>query len=131
MKSFSNDRSQVGFTLLEVLVSLAIISIALLAALRASGQATNNVNELRTRLLASWVAENRLAKHRLHGDWLPLGIERGKENEGNIEFSWREEVVATPNHAFRRLDIFIYIAPEETHVLSHFTSFIVNPPGKK
>lgn len=124
-------RRQIGFTLLEVLVALAIISIALLAALRAAGQATNNVYELRVRLLASWVAENRLAKHRTHGDWLPLGIEHGKENEGNLEFTWREEVIATPNNAFRRLDIFVYIAPEETHVLSHFTSFIVNPPGKK
>jgi len=47
-----------------VLVALAIVSIALMSALRAAGQGTNNVVELRSRLLANWVAENRLAEHR-------------------------------------------------------------------
>ena len=60
-----------GFTLVEVLVALAIVSIALMAALRASGQATNASGELRLRLFAGWVAENRLAEHRARQDWLP------------------------------------------------------------
>ena len=117
-----------GFTLVEVLVALAIISIALLAALRAAGQGTNNVGELRARLLAGWVAENRLAEHRARGAWLPLGIQRGKEQEGGIEFVWREEVIATPNPAFHRVDIFVSAAPEESHALAHFTGFSVQPP---
>jgi general secretion pathway protein I len=79
-----------GFTLVEVLVALAIVSIALLAALRAAGQATNAVSDLRLRVLAGWVAENRLAEHRARGDWLALGIERGRQGQGSIEFAWRE-----------------------------------------
>ena len=47
-----------GFTLVEVLVALAIVSIALMAALRAAGQATSASGELRLRLFAGWVAEN-------------------------------------------------------------------------
>ncbi len=118
-----------GFTLVEVLVALAIISIALLAALRAAGQGTNNVGELRSNLLAGWVAQNLLAEHRARGDWLPLGIQRGEQREGGIEFAWREEVVATPNSAFRRIDVFVQAAPEESRALAHFTGFIVQPPG--
>lgn len=118
-----------GFTLVEVLVALAIVSIALLAALRAAGQGTSNVGELRARLLAGWVAENRLAEHRARGDWLPLGLQRGKEREGGIEFAWREEVIATPNSAFRRIDVFVFAAPEESRALAHYTGFVVNPPG--
>jgi general secretion pathway protein I len=118
-----------GFTLIEVLVALAIISIALLAALRVAGQGTTNVSELRTRLLAGWVAENILAEHRARGDWLPLGINRGKEREGGIEFAWRREVVSTPNPAFRRVDVFVFLAPEDARVLAHFTAFAVNPPN--
>lgn len=116
-----------GFTLVEVLVALAIISIALLAALRAAGQGTSNVGELRSRLLAGWVAENLLAEHRARGDWLPLGIQRGKEREGGIEFAWREEVIATPNPEFRRVDVFVSAASEESRALAHFTGFVVQP----
>lgn len=117
-----------GFTLVEVLVALAIVSVALLAALRAAGQGTTSMGELRARLLAGWVAENRLAEHRARGDWLPLGIQRGREREGGIEFAWREEVIATPNPAFRRVDVFVFAPLEESRALARFTGFVVNPP---
>lgn len=117
-----------GFTLVEVLVALAIVSIALLAALRAAGQGTGNVGELRSRLLAGWVAQNLLAEHRARGDWLPPGIHRGRAREGGMEFAWREEVVATPNSAFRRVDVFVFAAPEESRELAHYAGFVVNPP---
>lgn len=118
-----------GFTLIEVLIALAIVAIALLAALRAAGQSTANVGELRARLLAGWVAENLLAEHRARGDWLPLGIERGGEREGGAEFIWRREVTATPNSAFRRVDVFVFAAPEEARFLAHYSAFMVHPPG--
>jgi general secretion pathway protein I len=117
-----------GFTLVEVLVALAIVSIALMAALRASSQATSAAGELRLRLLAGWVAENRLAEHRARVDWLPPGIARGAQSEGGIEFAWREEVVPTPNRAFRRVDVFVSAPAEETRALAHLTGFVVQPP---
>jgi general secretion pathway protein I len=119
-----------GFTLVEVLVALAIVSIALLSALRAAGQGTNDVAELRSRLLAGWVAENRLAEHRALAEWLPLGIHRGSAQEGGLNFAWREEVIPTPNAAFRRVDVRVYATTDEAHSLAHLTGFIVNaPPG--
>ena len=118
-----------GFTLIEVLVALAIIAIALLAALRAAGQGTASMDDLRARLLAGWVAENLLAEHRARSDWPPLGIRRGAEREAEIEFGWREEIVATPHPAFRRVDVFVYAAPGESRALAHLTGFAVNPPA--
>jgi general secretion pathway protein I len=123
------NRVQPGFTLVEVLIALAIVSIALLAALRAAGQGTANVGELRARLLAGWVAENRLAAHRALADWPDTGIHRGNERQGGTEFAWREDVVATPNTAFRRVEVFVYAPPGETRVLAHLTGFVVHPPG--
>lgn len=120
-----------GFTLIEVLVALAIVSIALLSALRAAGQGTNNVGELRSRLLAGWVAENRLAEHRARADWLPLGIQRGTARQGGLDFAWREETIATPNVAFRRVDVRVYAGAEEAHSLAHLAGFIVNVPGAR
>ncbi len=121
-------RARAGFTLVEVLVALAIVSIALLAALRAAGQGTAAVGELRLRLLAGWVAENRLAEHRARGDWLALGIGRGMQSQGGVEFAWREEVIATPNAAFRRVDVFVSAPAEESRALARLTGFVVQPP---
>ena len=121
-------RSRQGFTLVEVLVALAIVSIALMAALRAAGQGTAAVGELRSRLLAGWVAENRLAEHRARGDWVALGIGRGTQQQGGVEFVWREEVIATPNPAFRRVDVFVSAPAEESRSLARLTGFVVRPP---
>jgi general secretion pathway protein I len=117
-----------GFTLVEVLVALAIVSIALMAALRAAGQGTNAAGELRARVLAGWVAADRLAEHRARGDWLPLGIARGTQGEGGVVFAWREEVIATPNSAFRRVDVFVSAPAEESRALARLTGFVVQPP---
>lgn len=118
-----------GFTLIEIMVALAIISIALLAALRAAGQGTTNVDELRMRLFAGWVAENRLAEYRARQLWLQPGIRRGTDRQGGIDFGWREEVTTTPNPAFRRVDIYVHAQPAESRALAHLAGFIVLPPG--
>ena len=125
----SRRNSTAGFTLVEALVALAIISIALISALHVAAQSTTNVGELRSRLFAGWVAENILAEHRARGDWLAPGITRGRQDEGGLEFAWRQEVVTTPNPAFRRIDIFVSDVSDETHVLAHFTAMLVNPPA--
>jgi general secretion pathway protein I len=116
-----------GFTLIEVLVALTIVSVALLAALRASGQGTGNVGELRSRLLAGWVAENVIAEHRARGDWLPIGMSSGTGNQGGFEFVWREEVMDTPNPSFRRVNVLVYAAQDESRPLARLTGFIVPP----
>jgi general secretion pathway protein I len=128
MRRLSLARPGGGFTLVEVLGALAIVSIALLAALRAAGQGTNAVGELRMRLFAGWVAQNRLAEHRGRGEFLPVGIARGTQSQGGVDLAWREEVIATPNSAFRRLDIFVSAPADESRALAHLTGFVVRPP---
>lgn len=116
-----------GFTLVEVLVALAIVAVALMAALRAAGQGTQAAAERRQRVLASWIAENRLAEHRARGDWLPLGIARGTQSQAGMAFIWREEVIATPNASFRRVDVFVSAPAEEARPLARLTGFVVQP----
>lgn len=118
-----------GFTLVEVLVALAIISIALLSALRVAGGGTNSVGDLRGRLLAGWVAQDVLALQRARGEWPSPGILSGIQSQGGFEFAWREEVVTTPNSAFRRVEIRVFAATGGDHALAHLTGFVVRPPG--
>ncbi len=117
-----------GFTLIEVLVALAIVAVALMASLRVAGIGANSVGELRARLLAGWVAENVLAEQRARGTWLPVGMQRGQARQGGIDFLWREDVVATPNDKFRRVDVRVSLAEEESRVLAHLVGFAIHVP---
>jgi general secretion pathway protein I len=98
-------RISAGFTLLEVLVALAIISIALAAAVRASGVSVDSSAQVRERLLAMWVAQNRLADLSAHRYFPELGTHAGTAKQAGRDFSWEETVGTTPNADFRRVEI--------------------------
>lgn len=119
-----------GFTLIEVLVALAIVAVALMAALRSAGQGAGNVAELRSRLLAGWVAQNLLAEQRARREWSEVGTYRGKGRQGNIDFIWRKEITETRNPAFRRVDISVFAPSGESHALAGLTGFLTQPPER-
>lgn len=120
-----------GFTLLETLVALAILAIALAAVLRATGAATNHAEDMRIRVLADWVAQNHLALHAARGDWMPTGIQNGEETQGGIRLLWKEEIITTPNPAFRRIEISISDpADSSSHILRRLSGYLVEVPRK-
>ena len=55
--------------MLEVLVAMTILAVALGAMIRSTGDAAANVNYLREKTLAAWVAENQIAERLLTADW--------------------------------------------------------------
>jgi general secretion pathway protein I len=120
-----------GFTLLETLVALAILAIALAAVLRATGAATNHAGDMRIRLLADWVAQNRLALHAARGDWIQVGIENGEETQAGVRLLWKEEIINTPNPAFRRIEISVSDPAENgSHVLRKLSGYLVQVSRK-
>jgi len=119
------DILQHGFTLLESLVALAILAIALSAVLRVAGAETRHTEDLRIRLLADWVAQNRLALHTAQGDWLAVGTQKGEDTQAGIVLQWREEITVTPNPAFRRIEVSVFTAEDPEHVLRKLTGFLV------
>jgi general secretion pathway protein I len=94
-----------GFTLLEVLVALVIVGTALAASLRAIGSLTQNSTDLRIAMMATWSAENRLTQIRLAREWPPLGQRSFACPQGELPLRCEEEILATPNPAFRRVQV--------------------------
>lgn len=99
-----NHRSA-GFTLLEVLVALVIVGTALGASLRATGSLTQNSSDLRASMMAAWSAENRLAQIRLAREWPVPGQRRFDCAQGELQLICEENVFATPNPFFRRVEV--------------------------
>ncbi len=117
--------TQRGFTLLETLVALAILAIAMAAILRTASTETRHAEELRLRLLADWVAQNRLALHAARGDWIETGTRNGEDTQAGIRLLWREEISATPNPAFRRIEVGVFSPDDEQHALRKLTGYLV------
>src|SRR5262249_60064395 len=94
-----------GFTLVEVLVALAILAVALAAGFRSVAQTAESSTALKARTLALWVAQNRLAAAQLEVPAPAIGERDGTESQAAASFVWHENVVGTPNPAFRRVEI--------------------------
>ena len=87
-----------GFTLLEVLVALAVVALGLSAAFAATGQSARTAEQLRVRTLAHWAAADALTALRLAGD-LPRGQPRREEEIAGrlwwVEYRVRESAAET------------------------------------
>lgn len=108
MRRFSIRHAHAGFTLLEVLVALVIVGTALGASLRAVGSLTQNSSGLRASMMATWSAENRLTEIRLRREYPAIGKRNFACPQGELRLNCDEEVFATPNPFFRRVEVTVY-----------------------
>ena len=99
------ERSQRGFTLLEVLVALAVVAIAMGALISSGGHAARTASGLEERLFAHWVASNRLVQLRLQPGWPKIGKDSGTEQMAGRKWQWRQEVTATPEKRVRKVTV--------------------------
>lgn len=93
-----------GFTLVEVLVALAIVAIALGAGVKATGALTRNAERQSDVLLAQICAENELVKVRLSRQMPGIGDSVVTCVQGGRSFAVTLGVRPTPNPSFRRVD---------------------------
>ena len=96
-----------GFSLVEVLVALAIVAVALAAASRAAALSTRSIADVRAHVLAGIVAENRMNELAARNAWPAVGTIEGSEEQAQLRFPWRAEVFATPHGALRRVEIHV------------------------
>lgn len=116
-----------GFTLLEVLIALAIVAIGLTAALRASGVGTEGVREYRSHMQALWLADDIAAERVARQDWPAPGASSREEQYAGQRFVVREVVKTTPNPYFRRLEIEVSSSDEPARTLRRSVAFLTQP----
>lgn len=94
-----------GFTLLEVLVALAILAIVMGALIKVTDSYAFNAGYLQQKTLAQWIAENKAIEYQLMQEFPPLGKQQGQIEMAKVEWQWRVQVSNTQDRRLRRLDI--------------------------
>ncbi|MCC8402095.1 type II secretion system minor pseudopilin GspI [Paraburkholderia sp. MMS20-SJTN17] len=118
-----------GFTMIEVLVALAIIAVALAASLRAVGSLASGEADLHRRLLAGWSADNALAQLHLKHAWPDIGSTSFDCSQGNLQLLCTENVTATPNPVFRRIEVMVTM-PGQTGNLAQMVTVVANETNR-
>jgi len=119
--------SRRGFTLLEVMVALAILAIALAAIIKASSEYAENLRYLRDRTVAHWVAMNVLTEVRIYQRWPSVGKQQGQMMMADHQWFWQLHVAETVDIQLRRLEVQVRIDEQAPEVLAVLVGFVGEP----
>lgn len=104
-----------GFTLIEVLIALAIVAVALAAVMRAVSVATDDQSRFRDRRLALICAQNRWEELRLQA--VPLQDARWQCEQGRMQFRGVQQIERSNGDTSVSLAIYLEQAPDKRLVL--------------
>ena len=118
-----------GFTLLEVLIALAVLALSMGAAIKAASDYTVNQAYLRDRTMAMWVARNVLVRFRVENEWPNVGERKGTEEMGKREWRWLGVISQTEEEELRRLDVKVFAleSEDDDSPVSVLSGFLVQP----
>ena len=122
-----------GFTLVEVLVALVVVSLGMLAVIQAVTQTASNSAYMRDKTIAHWVAMNRVTQARLEAQAPRIDKTSDEVEMAGRKWRWTMEVTQTPVDSVRRIDIKVRgaDAPEDSSLASvtGFYGSAIAPPG--
>jgi general secretion pathway protein I len=122
-----------GFTLIEVLAALVIVSLGMLGVITAVGQTASNSTYMRDKTIAHWVAMNRLTETRLQPAAPKVDKTSDEAEMGGRKWRWTMVVTQTAVETLRRIDVSVrpVEADEDSSMafVSGFYGAAIAPPG--
>jgi general secretion pathway protein I len=112
-----------GFTLLEVMIALLVITLGMGAVINTTGESGWKSTQLRQKTIASWVAQNQIANYRAKRIWDSTSNRSGIVEMANVEWEWKMTISKTDDPSLRRLDVDVTVK-DENAIKSSLTGFI-------
>jgi general secretion pathway protein I len=117
---------QAGFTLIEVLVALAIIAVAMSAAVRVAGLMTQSSVFLRDRSIAMIAAQSRMAELRLEGR-LPMGVKAVECDQGRLLLRCEQVIGGAENGRLLKVGVQVFDRSKEAPALARIETLLSRP----
>ncbi len=118
-----NDRAA-GFTLLEVMIALSIVSIALVAIIGLMGNYVRNLQGLQEQTFAHWVAMNRVVELQLADAWSETSKEKKGEDETSLfPMRWIQTTSETPYEQMRKVEVEVF-DQQGDETLTRLTTYV-------
>lgn len=124
-------RRETGFTLIEVMVALVIVSLSLAGIAASMGQMIDTANTMRDRTFASWIAQNKITEMRIAGVIPEVGESSDDVDYANMSWTWTANVSETGVENLMKVDVAVSYAGFDEAVFK-VTGFIGEPvaPGQ-
>ena len=94
-----------GFTLLEVMVALAVIGIGLGAVITEANRNISNAALLEDKTLGHWVAANKVVEMQVTKEWPGAGEQSGDVEMAGRDWYWTVIIIDTPDERVKRMDV--------------------------
>lgn len=122
--------AQQGFTLLEVMVALAIFALTGTAIIKAVGENLNAVGQLESITFANWVANNQLTRVQLEQKWPIRNNLQGSVEMGNREWFWVQTVTATNEKNLKQVTVTVGLDPNYEGSITSVSAYFAKPSSK-
>jgi general secretion pathway protein I len=116
--SAANLADRRGFTLIEMLVALAVFSLVALTMIRLASENTRTAVHVENRLLAGIIAENLAVEAFASPNPPDMGLAQGDIDMAGRRWSWRRTVSPTDQAGLVRMDVAVLLEGQETATLT-------------
>jgi len=121
------EKAQGGFTLMEILVAVAIIAIVLGALVQAAGASAANAGRLRDKAVAQWVGANELAELQIAGAFPDTGSKTGEAEMLGQVWYVKTNVQKVEDDDLRRVDIEVRMTADSENPIVTIAGFVNHP----
>jgi len=113
-----------GFTLIEVMLALAVFSIAGIALLSTASNNARNIGYLESKMFANWVASNQLVAASLEAKWPPKNNLKGEVELAGRAWFWQQKVIKTTDNDMRAIVMEVRLREDGELAISSLTTYI-------
>ena len=130
-RNFNSPEKNTAFTLIEVMVALAIVALSLSAVVASVSQMVLAASAMQERTYANWIAQNKISEIRL-SDATPETSETSDQvNFASVDWDIRTTISETGVDRLFRIDVAVSYADDEQTIRT-VTGFVGEPgiPGQ-